>query len=100
VVLRVEVCGPSGGTCRSDQTPWAVIRPALRSWPCDMGRPNVERLRRPENLTRAICLKIGTKIVRPGRDVVFKTAEVVVPQDLMADSPRVIALLGQRPAPA
>ena len=45
-------------------------------------------------------IKIGAKIVRHGRYVIFQMAEVAIPRDLFADILRHIDQLRPRPAPA
>jgi hypothetical protein len=45
-------------------------------------------------------IKIGAKVVRHARYVIFQMAEVAVPRGLFSDIPRLIALLRAPPAPA
>ncbi len=45
-------------------------------------------------------VKIGAKIVRHGRYVIFQIAEVSIPRDLFAEILRRIDRLRPRPAPA
>ncbi len=45
-------------------------------------------------------VKIGAKIVRHGRYVIFQMAEVSIPRDLFAEILRRIDRLRPRPAPA
>ncbi len=49
---------------------------------------------------REKLVKIGAKIVRHGRYVIFQMAEVAVPRDLFADILRRIDRLRPKPAPA
>lgn len=49
---------------------------------------------------REKLVKIGAKLVRHGRYVVFQLAEVAVPRDLFADILRRIDRLRPRPAPS
>ena len=49
---------------------------------------------------REKLVKIGAKIVRHGRYVVFQMAEVAVPRELFADILRRIDRLRPRPAPS
>ena len=45
-------------------------------------------------------IKIGAKIVRHGRYVIFQMAEVAVPKEMFQEILRLIAGLRPRPAPA
>ena len=45
-------------------------------------------------------IKIGAKVVRHGRYVIFQMAEVAVPKELFQEILRLIAGLRPRPAPA
>ena len=45
-------------------------------------------------------IKIGAKVVRHGRYVIFQMAEVVVPRELFQEILRLIDGLRPRPAPA
>ncbi|MDX1402249.1 MAG: transposase, partial [Kiloniellales bacterium] len=49
---------------------------------------------------REKLIKIGAKIVRHGRYVIFQMAEVAVPRDLFADILRRIHRLRPAPAPS
>ncbi len=49
---------------------------------------------------REKLIKIGAKIVRHGRYVVFQMAEVAIPRELFADILRRIDRLRPKPAPA
>ncbi len=49
---------------------------------------------------REKLIKIGAKIVRHGRYVIFQMAEVAIPRDLFADILRRIDRLRPKPAPA
>jgi hypothetical protein len=49
---------------------------------------------------REKLVKVGAKIVRHGRYVIFQMAEVAVPRDLFADILRRIDRLRPKPAPA
>ena len=48
---------------------------------------------------REKLIKIGAKVVRPGRYVTFQLAEVVIPRRLFAEILRLIDGLRPRPAP-
>ncbi len=49
---------------------------------------------------REKLIKMGAKIVRHGRYVVFQMAEVAIPRELIADILRRIDRLRPKPAPA
>ncbi len=49
---------------------------------------------------REKLIKIGAKIVRHGRYIVFQMAEVAIPRDLFADILRRIDRLRPKPVPA
>ena len=49
---------------------------------------------------REKLIKIGAKIIRDGRYVTFRMAEVAIPRDLFADIMRRIDRLRPEPAPA
>jgi hypothetical protein len=55
--------------------------------------------RRLTTTLREKLVKIGARIVRHGRYVVFQLAEVAVPRALFADIPRRIDRLRPRPPP-
>ncbi len=50
-------------------------------------------------MLRDKLIKIGAKIVRHGRYVIFQMAEVVIPKDLFADILRRIDRLRPKPLP-
>ena len=87
---------PSGTTpCGSSCTRWPTTSPtSCARWPC---REEVEHW----SLTtlREKLVKIGARIVRHGRYVVFQLAEVAVPRALFAEILRRIDGLRPRPPP-
>ena len=59
-----------------------------------------EDLQKIASTLREKLIKIGAKIVRHGRYVVFQMAEVAIPRDLFADILHRIDRLRPTPAPA
>ena len=63
-------------------------------------RCNVDTIAMDLKVSWEMSVKIGVKIVRHGRYVIFQMAEVAVPRDLFADILRRIDRLRPTPVPA
>ena len=63
-------------------------------------RCNVDTIAMDLKVSWEMSVKIGVKIVRHGRYVIFQMAEVAIPRDLFADILRRIDRLRPTPVPA